>query len=150
MRQRFEQQLTIGQIPIGEVKITLKCRDSIVELLAALQHIFVHPEYNKKIFNVLELSIIGKKKSTGRMGMDLWQIFVLAQVRLCMDLSYDRLHYLANSDKLLRSIMGIERVSGYGQIELDYQNIYDNVNLLDDKTLSELNQIIVSFGHEVF
>ena len=84
------------------------------------------------------------------MGMDLWQIFVLAQVRLCMDLSYDRLHYLANSDKLLRSIMGIERVSGYGQIELDYQNIYDNVNLLDDKTLSELNQIIVSFGHEVF
>jgi len=82
--------------------------------------------------------------------MDLWQIFVLAQVRLCMDLSYDRLHYLANSDKLLRSIMGIERVSGYGQIELDYQNIYDNVNLLDDKTLSELNQIIVSFGHEVF
>ena len=39
MRQRFEQQLTLGQIPIADVEITIKCRDAVVELLAALKQI---------------------------------------------------------------------------------------------------------------
>ena len=150
MRKRFEQQLGLGQTPIGEVVITLKCRDAMVELLAALQQIFINPEYNNKIFNVLESSILSGKKKTGRTGMDLWHIFVLSQVRLCTNIGYDRLHYLSNHDKLLRSIMGIERESGFEQIEFEYQNIYDNISLLDDETIRQLNEIILSFGHQVF
>ena len=125
MRQRFEQQLTLGQIPIADVEITIKCRDAVVELLAALKQIFITPEFNGKIFSVLESVLLSGKKRTGRTGMDLWHIFVLAQVRLCLNISYNRLHHLANNDKLLRSIMGVEKEFGYDQIEFEYQNIYD-------------------------
>ena len=81
--------------------------------------------------------------------MDLWQIFVLAQFRLCMGISYDRLHELANEHKTLRQIMGIEKGIGHEPVEISYQNIIDNVSLLDDETVKELNNVIVEFGHDV-
>ena len=82
--------------------------------------------------------------------MSLWQLFVLSQVRLCANASYDEVHYISNHDKLVRQIMGIEREASYEQIKFEYQNIYDNLTLLDDKTIRELNDVIVAFGHDVF
>jgi len=46
--------------------------------------------------------------------------------------------------------MGVEKGFGYERYEFEYQNIVDNVSLLDDETVRELNQVIVEFGHEVF
>jgi len=46
--------------------------------------------------------------------------------------------------------MGVEREFGYERIEFDYQNIYDNVTLLDDDTVRQLNEVILAFGHDVF
>ena len=34
--------------------------------------------------------------------------------------------------------------------QYEYQNIYDNVSLLDDGLLREINDLIVQVGHEVF
>ncbi|MCZ6899316.1 MAG: ISNCY family transposase, partial [Bacteroidetes bacterium] len=34
--------------------------------------------------------------------------------------------------------------------QYQYQNIYDNVTLLDDELLKAINDIIVEVGHEVF
>jgi hypothetical protein len=150
MRKRFEQQLEIGRLLIQDTKIMLKCRDSLLELIAALKEIFVNKTYNEKIFSIIEKLVSTGKKKTGRKGMDYWQIFVLSQVRLCLNASYDRLHYIANHDKLVRQIMGVEKQSGFEQIEFEYQNIYDNVTLLDDETVRKLNDVIVEFGHEVF
>jgi hypothetical protein len=151
MRKRFEQQMTLGSIPIGETKITTKKRSGALPgLCAALKEIFINPEWNERVFEILEAKIMADKKRTGRPGMDLWQIFVLSQVRLCQNISYDDLHHIANNDHLIRQIMGVERGFGYERHELEYQNIVDNVSLLDDETLRELNQIIVEFGHEVF
>lgn len=150
MRKRFEQQLSIGTIPISEVKIKYSNRDSIRPFLAALQQIYITPEYNEKIFSILEDRLLKDKKRTGRPGMDLWHIFVLAQFRLCIGASYDRLHELANEHKTLRQILGIEKGFGYEPAEIGYQNIIDNVSLLDDATVKELNNIIVGFGHDVF
>jgi len=150
MRKRFEQQLKVGQLLIQDTKISLKCRDSLLELIAALKEIFVNETYNEKIFSIIENLISKGKKKTGRKGMDLWQIFVLSQIRLCLNVSYDRLHYIANHDKLVRQIMGVEGESLFNQIEFEYQNIYDNVTLLNDETVRELNDVIVEFGHEVF
>ena len=83
--------------------------------------------------------------------MDLWSIFVLAQVRLCLNLSYDVLHDLANNHHNMRCLMGVEKGFGYERIEFEYQNIYDNVTLLSDEMVMELNQVILDFGHgEVF
>src|SRR5690554_5305202 len=152
MRKRFEQQLSFGQISISQVQVNLKSRSAFTKLILALQHLFVTPEYNEKIFRVLEDKILKGKQKTGRPGMDLWIIFVLAQTRLCMDLNYDDLHHMANNDKLLRQVMGIEFDNYYGitPIEFEYQNILDNVSLLDDETVRDLNQIVVEMGHDVF
>lgn len=151
MRNRFEHQLSIGQRPIEETPISPKCKDALEELLAALKALYCNKEYNEKIFCALENSLLKDKNKTGRKGMDLWQIFVLAQVRLCLGASYDRLHNLANNHFSLRFLMGVECEYGFKRIQFEYQNIYDNVSLLSDQLIGELNAIIIGFGHaEVF
>jgi len=150
MRKRFEQQIEIGQLLIQDTQFSLKSKDSLDELLAALKEIFVMPEYNEKIFSILEGIISKGKQKTGRKGMDLWQLFVLSQVRLCIGASYERLVHLANYDHLIRQIMGVEKEPFYKRTTFEYQNIYDNVTLLDDETVKQLNEVIIAFGHDIF
>jgi IS5 family transposase len=150
MRKRFEQQIRIGQLQIEDTEIPLNCRDSLMDLLIALKSIYVDGEHNEKIFSILESSINANKQATGRPGMNLWLIFVLSQVRLCLNISYDRLQHIANHDKLVRQIMGVEMQSEFEQIKFEYQTIYDNVTLLDDTIVKELNEVIISFGHGVY
>lgn len=150
MRLRFEQQLKIGQISISDVKIPFKTRDHLPPLLKALQEIYIDPTLNEKISNILYKRISKGKKITGKLGMSLWEIFVLAQVRLCLNCSFDRLHHMTNYDSLLRSILGVETTDYSKGKQYEYQNIYDNVSLLNIDTLKEINKIIVEFGHKVF
>ena len=150
MRKRFEPQLIIGQLAIEETPIPLKSRGCLAPLIASLKEIFIVPEWNERVFEILERKILSDKKKTGRPGMDLWQIFVLAQVRLCLNISYDELHDLANYHTLIRQLMGVATEFGYDKVEFEYQNILDNVSLLDDATVRELNDVIVGFGHNVF
>ena len=114
--------------------------------------IYNNVDYNEKIFSVLEEYLVNNKQKTGRLGMDLWQIFVMAQFRVGLDLSYDRLEYLVNGERTIRTLLGIE-TTGFGieRKEFSYQNIVDNVKLLTDEMLSKINDVIVGFGEkEVF
>ena len=148
MRRRFEQQLKIGQIPISETEINPDSQNTLDQLLAALKEIFCNEEYNEKIFNILETELLQTNSKNGRPGMDLWAIFVLAQVRLGMNANYNTLHNQANNHHLLRCILGIEQETSFGRIEYEYQNIYDNVSLLTDDILHNINDIIVDFAHK--
>ena len=150
MRKRFEQQFQIGFKLISETAISTKNRDDVPALAISLLKIFNTKEYNERIFSILEDKIMLGKKQTGRNGLDLWQIFVLAQFRLELNIDYDRLHHMANYDSLLRQLLGIETETGFEKIEIAYQRILDNVQLLDNETLRAINEIIVEFGHEVF
>ncbi len=147
MRNRFKQQLAIGQFPIEETFISVKSKNSLDELLAALKAIYCNAEYNEKIFSILENHITANKKKTGRKGMDLWVIFVLAQVRLCLNISYNTLHNLANNHITLRRLMGQEYDIGYKPVQFEYQNIYDNVSMLSDELITEINEVILEFGY---
>lgn len=150
MRKRFEAQLSLGCTPIHEVKIPTKTRSHMAALIAAIQYIYISPEWNQKVFALLSGKISKGKKAIGRPGMSLWEIFVLGQVRLCMDTSYDQLHYMSNYDSLLRGVLGV-LPTGYSLgKQYEYQNIYDNVGLLDDQLLKQVNEVIVEVGHEVF
>jgi len=106
VRKLFDVQLALGAIPIEKVEIPIKTRDELPPILAALQWIFTTPEVNREVFSVLESIQPADKKSTGRPGMDLWQILVLGVVRLGLDCNYDRLHYVANYDSLVRQLLG--------------------------------------------
>ena len=74
MRNRFEQQFSIGHRLIEDTPINLKRTGKLEELIAAMKAIYCHPEYNLKIFNILEEHLKKGKKQTGRKGMDLWCI----------------------------------------------------------------------------
>ncbi len=150
MRQRFEQQLKLGVKPISTTPVLLKSRDDVPALVASLLRIYTTPKFNDEIFNILEDKILKGKKNTGRPGLTLWQIFVLAQFRLCLNIDYDRLHYMCDSDSTLRQLLGIETETGFEKIVIGYQRILDNVHLLDDGTLREINEVVVEFGHDVF
>jgi hypothetical protein len=149
MRKRFEQQFKIGLKLISETTIPLKSRDDVPTLVAALLKIYTTPEYNEQICSIIENKVLHNKKRTGREGLTIWQLFVLAEFRLALNIDYDRLHYMANYDSMLRQLLGIETESGFEKIEIGYQRILDNVGLLDDKTVKALNEVIVEVGHYV-
>ncbi len=115
--------------------------------MAAIKALYCRPEYNPKLFEVLERHLPEGKKKTGRPGMDLWCIFVLSQVRLCLNVSYDWIYNLANNHLGIRWLMGIEAEYGFKRTEFSYQNIYDNVTLLSDEMVKEINSIVLEFGH---
>ena len=148
MRQRFELQMSIGQTPISEIYINPKSKNSLEQLIAALKEIYCNTEYNDKIFCIIEKYLPKVDKRNGRPGMNLWTIFVLSQVRMCLGTSYDMLHHLSNNDLLLRKLLGISDVFGFEPIVFQYQNIYDNVSKLSDSMLQEINDVIVDFGHK--
>lgn len=150
MRKRFEQQYFIGQKRIEDINVDLKSRDAFPKLIIALKKLYTTPEYNEELFTILEDKIVKGKAKTGRVGMDLWVLFVLAQARLCLNISYDRLHDLANNHSTFRQIMGIETDPTFNKILFEYQNIIDNVSLLDDATIMKINDIIIRMGHDTF
>ncbi len=153
MRQHFQQQTTLGITPISEVKFPLRSRDELPPVLMALQHIFITPSINKKVFALLEKKIVNNKKKTGRKGMDLWHILVLAVIRHTLDTNWDRLEHIANYDTLLRKILGIHVVppwrDGIEETEFAYQTIVDNVSLIDEDLLHQVNMLVVEHGHNL-
>ena len=66
-----------------------------------LQHIYLTPELNRQVFEILERKILRGKRHTGPPGMGLWEIFVLATIRNCLNTNYDRLHDQANYHRLI-------------------------------------------------
>jgi len=150
MRKQFQSQLTLGTTPINEVEIPAKTRSHIVALVAALQYIYITPKWNAKLFELITEKVLKNKKETGREGMTLWEMFVLAQVRLVDNTSYDDLHHRANYDALIRGVLGVLPTDYSQGKQYSYQNIYDNVSLIDDELLKKINTLIVEVGHEVF
>jgi hypothetical protein len=146
MRERFDAQLRIGSIPISEIKIPTKSRDEFPPYLRAVQEIYNNSEISTEIFDLVEKAVCKKDSKNGRPGMNLWTIFVLAGARMCLGTDYDRLHYLANSDSLLRKMIGYCDAF-VDDDDISLQTIKDNVTLLDDETLKGINDVLVQMGH---
>ena len=150
MRQRFQQQTTLGITPINEVKFPLRSRDELPPVLMALQHIFITPQLNEKVFALLQKKVVSNKKKTGRKAMDLWHILVLAAIRHTLDTNGDRLEDMANYHKLLRQVLGVHvEKFGIDEVEFAYQTIVDNVSLIDEQLLLQINKLVIEHGHNL-
>jgi len=148
MRTVKKPQLELGGMPIEKIKIDLKSRDDIPPLLLGLQHIYVTTELRKKVFTILEKYINpDTDNSTGRPGMDLWNILVFGVLRLNLNWDYDRLTEMANNHKTIRMMVG------HGTFADDYeyklQTLKDNVTLLTPKILNKINTVVVEAGHSI-
>jgi len=150
MRNRCEEQFSIGHRLIIDTPINLKHKDKFEDLLAALKVVYSIHEYNQMTFGILEHILMEGKKKTGRKGMDLWSIFVLSQVRLCLGVNYEWLYNLANNHLAIRWLMGVETEVGFDRIEFSYQSIYENVTLINDDKVKEINSAILKMDQKVF
>jgi len=148
MRVRFKQQLELGIIPISEVVINTKSRHQLAPTFTALQYIFTTPELNEELFKLLESKITMTKM--GRTGMTLWEILVLAVVRLNLNIDYDFLVDQANEHRTLQGILGVGRNDFKQEYKVyKYQTVFDNVSLLDEAILQKVNVLIVKAGHQL-
>ncbi len=151
MRQRFEQQMNFRTVAISDVRFSLKSRDELPPVLMALQYIFITPDLNEKVFALLEKKICSGKKKTGRKGMDLWHLLVLAVVRHACGTNWDTLDTWANHHELIRRVMGVHATAFIEdeKIEFSYQTILDNVSLVDEALLQEINLLVADAGHKL-
>ena len=108
MRKPFSSQQRLDCRAVLDVELNLNCRDEIVPILRALQHIYSQPELRDEILHLVGQGVNPDSRvDWGREGMDYWQILVLAGVRLGCNLNYDKLQDLAEQHRALRHIMGI-------------------------------------------
>jgi len=151
MRHHFQHQPDLQITPIEKIRLPLKSRDELPPILAGLQWVWMQPTLKTDLFALLETKILAGKKSTGRTGMDLWQILVLGVVRLGLDADWDRMEHVANYDMLVRQMLGLPATPWDDESKhFGHQTLRDNVALLDDALLQEINARIAAAGREVF
>lgn len=152
MRTKFESPPDLFTIPISEAVFPKNCRDEAPKLLSGLQYIYMDNELNKAVFSLLSSRINPKKEkleNRGRKGMGLWEILVLGVMRQGLNANYDKIHYLANADTLMRTVMGIETASHQNKKVYGLTTIKDNLALLDKQTIDQINNLVVKHGHNL-
>jgi hypothetical protein len=136
-------------LPITAVSLNLDCRDEIIPILRALQHVYGDAQARRELLTLVGKDVNAKtSRKHGRRGLNYWEITVLAAVRLGCNLDYDKLQDLAENHRRLQQIMGI----GAWQVEdVDFaaQRLEDNVIKLRPETLKKLNDLIVRAGHRL-
>jgi IS5 family transposase len=134
-------------LPISDVSLNLDCRDEIIPILRALQHLYGDAPLRRKLLGLVGKDVNGTtSRKHGRRGMNYWEIVVLAAVRLGCNLDYDKLQDLAENHRRLRQIMGIGDWQAE-EVDFDWRRIEDNVIKLRPETLQKLNELIVGAGH---
>lgn len=133
-------------LPIGEVKLNLECRDEIVPILRALQHVYGDVELRRELLRLVGKDINQEtSRKHGRRGLNYWEITVLAAARLGCNLDYDKLQDLAENHRSLRHIMGIG--DWQEEVDFDWRRIEDNLIKLRPQTLKKINDLVVKTGH---
>lgn len=146
MRKRFEPQLQIGQVDVADIQFDLRSRDEIPKILIGLQHLFTTPDLREKAFEILETVVPDDiDKSFGRPGMLLWNIFVIACLRVNCNWNFDKIHEMANQHYSIRLMLGHGLFDEY---RYSLQSIKDNFALLTPTVIDQLNQLIVQAGHD--
>ncbi len=148
MRKAFDRQRRFDSQPVAGVRLNLNCRDEIVPILQALQHIYSQPKLRDDILRVIARDVNGTASARrGRRGLDYWQILVLAAVRLGCNFDYDKLQDLAEQHRALRQIMGIGKWDE--DTSFDWRRIQDNLVKIRPETVERINHLIVVEGHRL-
>jgi hypothetical protein len=153
MRTEFKATRDIFTIAIADAPFPQKLsRDEAPFLLKGIQSIYLNEAIYSKVYPILEKAINSKSGAgNGRKAMGFWEIFVLAVMRNGLNVNYDKLHYLANYDHLMRCVMGVGTEASRIRNGKEYSltTIKNNVALLDISTINEINEIVVAYGHQI-
>ena len=148
MRKAISRQRRLDSTAIDRVVLNLNCRDEIIPILAALQHLYSLPQARDEILNLVAADVNrDSREDCGREGFDYWEILVLAAIRLGCNLKYDRLQNLAENHRSLRHVMGI---GDWDQAtSFDWRRIRDNVCLLRSEAIERISHCVVAAGHQL-
>ncbi len=147
MRKIINMQMELWKKDIGDIEFDLQSRDEITKLLIGLQHIWQTKTIRDEVFQVIKHIVPRESRKTGRPGMDLWKIMVLATLRLNCNWDYDKVHEIANNHHRVRQMLGHSETDFDSQYPL--QTIKDNLPLISANLLDEINQIVVRSGHDI-
>jgi hypothetical protein len=146
MRLAFPE-LRLDSLPVGAVKLNLECRDEIIPILRALQHLYDQAGLRDELLALVGKDVNGDTSPKhGRRGLNYWEIVVLAAARLGCNLDYDKLQDLAENHRSLRQIMGIG--DWQEDIDFDWRRIEDNLIKLQPATVRKINELVVRAGHK--
>jgi IS5 family transposase len=148
MRLAFQEQPRLDCPPVTAVPLNLNCRDEIIPILRALQHIYEQAPMRCELLDLIGEDVnADSSPDRGREGLSYWTIMVLAAVRLGCNFDYDKLQDLAEQHRTLRLIMGIGAWDEH--TDFDWRRIRDNLCLLRPETLEKINHMVVAAGHEL-
>ncbi len=146
MRQAFFEQQRFDAPAIRDIPLNFECRDEIVPLLAALQHVYLQPELRSSILDRVQADLNQHTRTdVGREGFSYWQVLVLSAVRLGCNLDYDKLQDLSENHNRLRAMLQVG--SWDESTSFHWQRIRDNVCLLTPETIEAISHRIVAAGH---
>lgn len=146
MRVAYQEQSRLDCPPIEAVELNLKCRDEIIPILRALQHVYGDAGLRRAVLDLVGQDVNGgSSRKRGRRGLDYWTIVVLAAVRLGCNFDYDKLQNLAEEHRSLRLMMGVG--DWQEEVDFDWRRIRDNLCLLRPETLKQINHLVVGAGH---
>jgi len=148
MRLAFQEQPRLDCPPVDAVPLNVNCRDEIIPILRALQHVYGQAQLRREILESVGNDVnAGSSPDKGREGLSYWTIMVLAAVRLGCNFDYDRLQDLAEQHRTLRLMMGIG--DWQDEEDFDWRRIRDNLCLLQPATLEKINHLLVAAGHQL-
>jgi IS5 family transposase len=146
VRVAYQEQPRLDCTPIRDLELNLNCRDEIIPILRALQHIYADAALRDKLLDLVGQDVnLDSSADHGREGLDYWSILVLAAVRLGCNLDYDKLQNLAEEHRSLRCMIGLS--DWEEKVNFDWRRIRDNVCLVKPETLVKINQLVVAAGH---
>jgi transposase, IS5 family len=148
MRVAVLEQPRLDCPSVDAISLNFNCRDEIIPILRALQHIYGQNRLRKQLLDLVSADVNRESDpDLGREGLSYWAILVLGSVRLGCNFDFDKLQDLAEQHRTLRLMMGIgdwdERVN------FDWRRIRDNLALLQPSTLEKINHVVVAAGHEL-
>lgn len=148
MRIPHRNQQYFGCTPVTQVTLNANCRDRMIPILRALQHLYSRPQLRRRALELVGEDVLrDADPDQGRPGMTLWQILVLASVRLGCDFTYDHLQDLAENHNNLRSIMQV--ASDWEEESFAFRRIHDNICRVRPETIEAINHLIVAEGHRL-
>jgi len=147
MRKSHRDQLQLDCTPIEQIQLDVECRDRMIPVLRGLQHLYSQRNFREQALELIAQDVLqDADPDQGREGLTLWQIMVLACVRLGTNITYDHLQYLATNDRNLQAMM---QVGQWDASSFTWQRIRDNVCQVRVETLEQINALVVAEGHRL-
>ena len=148
MRKVISEQPFLGSTDIGAIKLDAKSRDDIPALLIGIQAIYMNEETRTELFRLLEAHILpGRRRTTGRPGMDLWRILVMGVLKQGLRCDFDRLREIVNRHADVQAFLGHD--VWFDPCRYELQTIRDNVALLTPELLGKVNDLVAASGQEI-